>query len=107
MVDATIGQHSENPVEVWVVEQSAACEEVESLRSEIDRLREERRWVPVGERLPEEDVHVLAWHSGDECPRVAYRTYGIWKTVAFNHSDDASIVVTHWQPLPPGPDGEP
>ena len=97
---------------VRVVEEPSSDLDSEVLRralvaSEMRRLREERRWVPVGERLPEEDVHVLAWHSGDECPRVAYRTYGIWKTVAFNHSDDASIVVTHWQPLPPGPDGEP
>jgi Protein of unknown function (DUF551) len=74
--------------------------------SEIARLREERRWISVGERLPEEDVHVFAWHSGDECPRVAYRTYGIWKTVAFNHFDDVSIVVTHWRPMPPGPEGD-
>ena len=67
--------------------------------AEIERIREERRWVSVEERLPEEDVKVL--------------TMGLQKhpvVCSFWHSDgvfrDGGIIegVTHWMPLPAPPE---
>ena len=73
---------------------------VESLEAENNRLREERRWVPVGERLPgdEEWVDVagrwgdcLGWHDGEE-----------WRNV---EEDPFPSEVTHWRKRGPGPEG--
>ncbi len=74
---------------------------IEGLVAEIARLREERRWVPVGERLPgdEEWVDVagrwgdcLGWHDGEE-----------WRNV---EEDPFPSEVTHWRKRGPGPGSE-
>ena len=66
---------------------------------EIARLREERRWLPVGERLPpnEEWVDVagqwgdrVGWHDGEE-----------WRSV---DEDPFPSEVTHWRKRGPGPE---
>ena len=61
--------------------------------NEIARLREERRWVPVSERLPDEDEQVL-WLLNDNA------TIDLTYTKPFN--------ATHWKPkpLPPRLKGE-
>lgn len=81
--------------------------------SEIDRLREERRWIPVTERLPDLGVDVLA--IGDEGVFQArlelwggdYR----WEPLQLDFHGcgccgDSRPNVTHWMPLPPQPGGE-
>jgi hypothetical protein len=76
----SIAKSMDNPVIQWAA-------------AEITRLREERRWVPVGERLPEEDEQVL-WLLNDNA------TIDLDYTKPFN--------ATHWKPkpLPPGPEGD-
>jgi len=68
---------------------------------EIARLREDRRWVPVGERLPGDEVWVdiagrwgdcLGWHDGEE-----------WRNV---EEDPFPSEVTHWRKRGPGPEGD-
>ena len=77
---------------------------------ELSKLRQERRWIPVGERLPEPDKQVLAIVSGR------------WENIAFNRayelaswsSDEGWIMeewpeledleVTYWMPLPEPPE---
>lgn len=54
------------------------------------RELEERRWVPVTERLPEGDVEVLASSA-----------YG--ERVMRGASNFRHLGVTHWMPLPKGP----
>ena len=72
---------------------------IEIAAAEIARLREERRWVPVGERLPPDEVWVdvagrwgdcLGWHDGEE-----------WRNV---EEDQFPSEVTHWRKRGPGPD---
>ena len=72
---------------------------VEIAAAEIARLREERRWVSVGERLPPDEVWVdvagrwgdcLGWHDGDE-----------WRNV---EEDQFPSEVTHWRKRGPGPE---
>jgi len=58
-------------------------------------------WVPVSERLPECEVHVLAWDSREGCERIAYMD-GTWYMVGFD--DDTAICVSHWMPLPEPPE---
>jgi Protein of unknown function (DUF551) len=83
--------------------------------AEIDRLREERRWIPMGERLPElneanhfqftclvysdagvfemtYEINTYAKHERHRQPRWKWRgMISLWE-------------ITHWMPLPPGPE---
>ena len=84
------------------------------LRDEVLRLREERRWIPCGERLPEYrgDVLVLtgngvgiAWYSPKSKGGVG------WNSCYLPDKDPRETLeaeiearcITHWQPLPEGP----
>lgn len=67
--------------------------EAHNLRAELERLRAERRWIPVEERLPEHDGDYLTAGQGrtSVCEfQAGYNFFG--------------MPVTHWMPLPPLPD---
>jgi hypothetical protein len=86
-------------------------DEVSSLRSEVTRLREERRWIPVGERLPDLDVEVLVWQQGYTA--IGWREHRPWYTVPktiWTLGDELDKgyppeKITHWMPLPAPPKG--
>ncbi len=80
-----------------------AADEIERLRAEIARLREERRWVPVGERLPEDNVGVLAWGPCNGGAEMVWREHGKWH-LSFVGTYIPDSTYTHWQPLPTGPE---
>ena len=74
---------------------------IEIACDEIARLREERRWVPVGERSPELLQNVLVcsirgihFASLDLC--------GQW----LDEDENPGKKISHWQPLPPGPEAK-
>jgi hypothetical protein len=72
-----------------------------TVKAERDALREANRWIPVGERLPENEIRTLAlgpWFDGE-----AYYQNGEW----LDWVDDVSCDITHWRPLPEPPqDGQ-
>lgn len=89
-------------------------DEVSSLRAEIDRLREERRWRPATERLPEISEkeprsRVLAAVEGGNVFELEYEMNVYAKTEKGRqprwkwHGMICPWKVTHWQPLPPPP----
>ena len=81
---------------------------VELAHDEIARLREERRWVPVGERLPTvqgDDVLTARGPWGDGGYSIA-RGWWNGECWMFYGSDRDSPPVAFWMPLPPGPEGE-
>ena len=91
---------------------STLLQKVESLEAENARLREERRWVPVGERLPEIDVPVLVRQQGCEYHAIGWREhrphYIVPETI-WTLGDDLDKgyppeKITHWMPLPLGPE---
>lgn len=67
-------------------------------------LKEERRWIPVGERLPEDNSNVLAYLRIGEAGRIYPANYakGVWWDRLF--STPATNTTTHWMPLPEPPE---
>ena len=71
-------------------------------------LVEERRWVPVGEKLPTvqgDDVLTARgpWEDGGYSIVIGWWNGECWM---FYGSDMDSPPVAFWQPLPPEPEGE-
>ena len=67
---------------------------------EITRLREERRWIPVGERVPEDEEWVdIAGKWGET---IGYYDGENW----LNTDSETSDEVTHWRKRTPGPEGK-
>ena len=75
---------------------------VEIAAAEIARLREERRWVSVGERLPLNSRAVIANVPSAYGPQEASFRDGKW----YDGFGVTRHPVTHWMPLPPGPEGD-
>ena len=73
---------------------------VEQMAAEIARLREERRWIPVGERLPDGDEEWvdIAGEWGD--------CVGWYDTVEWHNvlDDRCPGEVTHWKKRAPAPE---
>ena len=82
----SIAKSMDNPVIQWAA-------------AEIARLREERRWISVGARLPQDNVPVLCWVDGSG-PEMAFRKNGKW-LLTFVCYEVSDLTYTHWQPLPP------
>ena len=86
------------------------CSIIDAQAKEIEKLRGQLpRWIPVEERLPEDrgDVLVVAyWHErwgvymGWCAPERA-----AW-SVHIGIGDRNDVAVTHWMPLPSGPEVE-
>ena len=81
-------------------------ESLEKLRSELAALREQVRWIPVSEKLPEDYESVLIFTG-------AIITYGFhnsnipqWAGDGIFYHSDWYNQVTHWMPLPQPPEGE-
>ena len=63
---------------------------------ELRKLKEERRWIPVTERLPEQGQEVIVYDGGTLKPKVF--CYLFW-----DKHFDSWARVTHWMPLPEAP----
>lgn len=77
-------------------------EYVDGLEAENARLREERRWIPVEERLPENDGIYLAYLAPMGRSELAKIETHLFYFGAFR----TSWRVTHWMPLPEPPEVE-
>jgi len=72
------------------------AEELEELKQRIAELEEERRWIPVSERLPEEGHKVLVLLTdGAISIDLIYGNDFLYE----NWVGD----ITHWMPLPDAP----
>lgn len=59
------------------------------------------KWIPVGERLPEPFVDVIAFFGGQEMNVDCVDNKGRWYSSYMDRDDP-----THWMPLPEPPKGE-
>ncbi len=72
---------------------------VESLERELSTLRESMRWIPVSERLPEEENEYLIF-DGAEIWHGSFAA-GQFSELA---TSDPLFDVTHWMPIPQPPE---
>ena len=65
-----------------------------------------QEWIPVRDRLPEDDRDVLAYSWIGEESRIYPACYsnGVWFDCVFNAP--ATDTTTYWMPLPQPPKGE-
>ena len=72
---------------------------VERQAREIDRLKEENRWIPVTERLPDKKGVYQWWDRASNIYHPIYSCY-------FNPGKPKNWygTATHWRPLPKGPE---
>jgi hypothetical protein len=84
---------------------------IRTARAEIDRLKNASRWIPVTERLPEEE----GWYLVYTTPKRAHKSINkamfckgyewgnpetYWRGAGGHWAN-----VTHWMPLPDAPEG--
>ena len=57
------------------------------------------KWIPVTERLPEENTEVLAYRESGISVEFRWNTH-------WDYDEFSDYPVTHWMPLPEPPKGE-
>ncbi len=67
----------------------------------LEELVEERRWVPVGEGLPEDEEWVEM--AGTWGENIGYFDGEQWLNT---ESETVEYLVTHWRKRTPGPEGD-
>lgn len=89
-----------------VAENVKLRQDVLHLAVEIDRLRDEARWIPVGEHPTDSDALVVL--RVPEIPEslvdIAYQADGVWYYRIGGLVEEDGTTVTHWRPLPAPPE---
>ena len=79
----------------------------DKLQAEIDRLKAERRRIPIGERLPEYHERVLFFGGGEMTTHIGYYVPELpqWTAEDGGYYYGKNIaLITHWMPLPTPPE---
>jgi hypothetical protein len=83
-----------------------ALDEIERQRERIAELEQERRWISVSERLPEESGEYWVCYFYDGKTVQGYCEYKLEEGFENLMAWDNTEIVTHWQPLPQSPQEE-
>lgn len=81
-----------------------ASDLMDEAAAEIERLRDERQWIPVSERLPDNGDTVWCFDADGvglceyNGPHSGFQTYGASCDIEGLHSDTL-LGVTHWMEL--------
>ena len=69
---------------------------IRELHDKVELLKDLRRWIPVEERLPEDERKVLV-SDGHSCWTDHYNSKGEWKNIIPGGGDN--VIYTHWKPI--------
>jgi hypothetical protein len=76
--------------------------------ADIIRIAAEPDWIPVTERLPEDEDTCLCYAIGQSRPFIGYFAEGYWVSLDSSDYDRAGDFTgqnpTHWMPLPEPPE---
>lgn len=78
----------------------SVCKDVERLEALIQMGKP--KWIPVTERLPEEDTSCLVFLIGGEFGQLSWMSMAIFYNGVFRYDDHSGEFdqITHWMPLP-------
>jgi len=76
-------------------------DEIKRLQQRIAELEQERRWIPVSERLPEEGQIVIGWNWVSQT--VAVVRYHKLTDKFYEYWRGGHMKIIYWQPLPQPP----
>ena len=82
--------------------EDALTARIAELEAENEKLKAERRWIPVEERLPKDNEYVLVYCSANGFYNIDCLYDGSWLEAADYYEED--VIVTHWMPLPELPE---
>lgn len=80
-----------------------AADAIEELQNKLNLWRQDkiRRWIPVSERLPEQNTRVIGFMAWKGITAIEYQ-HGKWYSI--DHLQPLpNEAVTHWMPLPEPP----
>ncbi len=92
----------ESERQLLIAQQEKMCESFEKMGEQIKELESQiPRWIPVEERLPENWVGVIVYSEEMGVLNNGWTVDGKW-------FDQTTILddITHWMPLPEGPEEE-
>lgn len=84
--------------------------ELHALRAENERMREQSRWIPVSERLPEPNKRVEFFGGFEQTTHIGYyrKNPTLWESENDGRfwQGHNFCLITHWMPLPQPPEME-
>ena len=78
-------------------------EEKEACRMGMEALKRQR-WIPVGERLPEEKQRVLFWNPSNEAIYVGFYSYTGKRGTVWFRTGKTDYASKYWMSLPEPPE---
>ena len=88
---------------MFTPEKNAEDDSLKALVDYIAELEAERRWIPVGERLPTEDGYYWALDIFKQEQKYKF-VQGKWRDQSGMLVEYLATRVTHWMPLPNPPE---
>lgn len=98
VLDSGFGTHQGESNRLYLERKEMAQFAIDALREQ-----EERRWIPVAERLPDQGDRVLCVVKSFAFPGSKYYNILRCDMYGFNENGIYTDDVTHWMPLPEPP----
>ena len=101
-LDKTKGRNASDPIAINCFECAEEHRQLAEWLKELKQLREQTMWIPVSERLPEENETVIASTEYGVYPETRYTKECGWEW-AYEAGEDYWVEiegVTAWMPLP-------
>ena len=104
-LEKTKGRNASDPIAINCFECADNHRQLAEWLKELKQLKEQTRWIPLSERLPEDRREVLItayWHETYQVMVAQYYGDGWWWCVPFNNCGEhmQRLKPKAWMPLP-------